>query len=131
MTSESQLDYQHFMKSLGSRIKEFRKQQGLSLRDMVVKHDYHDSQWRRFERSGVGNLNSLLRVARALNTSVSILLDGLGEYPSGALTRTTKKSSLVENATAQSRGTVQEGEGHSKERRSGVDRRKNADRRSS
>ena len=91
MTDHAQSDYQELMKALGSRIKQFRIERGLSLRDMVVKHDYHDSQWRRFERSGTGSLSSLLRIARAFNTSVSILLDGLGEYPAVNLEQLQKR----------------------------------------
>ena len=131
MTNESQIDYQQFMKALGTRIKEFRKQQGLSLRDMVVKHDYHDSQWRRFERSGVGNLNSLLRVAKALNISVSMLLDGIGEYQVEALKRMTKSQAAPKVPSAKNSEDVQAGEDDAQERRLGGDRRKDGERRSS
>ncbi len=86
MTEEgADLEYEAFQKALGRRIKEFRKERKLSLRDMVVKHGYHDSQWRRFERGGAANVQSLLRIAKALGTSLSILLDGLGEYSEEAL----------------------------------------------
>ncbi len=79
------LEYEAFQKALGRRIREFRKERKLSLRDMVVKHGYHDSQWRRFERGGPANVQSLLRISKALGTSLSILLDGLGEYSEEAL----------------------------------------------
>ncbi len=95
MTDELDVDYQQFMKALGARIKQFRKERGLSLRDMVVKHDYHDSQWRRFERSGAGSLNSLLKIAKAFNTSVSILLDGLGEHPTVSVAQIQKKQAAT------------------------------------
>ena len=129
MTNESEVNYQQFMKALGARIKEFRRQRGLTLRDMVVKHNYHDSQWRRFERSGVGNLSSLLRVAKALNISVSILLDGLGEYPAEALKRMTKSSIPAKLPSGKKSETFQAEESDIPERRSGEDRRSGQDRR--
>lgn len=95
MTDHVEAEYREFMKALGSRIKQFRMERGLSLRDMVVKYDYHDSQWRRFERSGASSLNALLRIAKAFNTTLSILLDGLGEYPGAAVEQ------LQKNQTSQ------------------------------
>ena len=74
-------DYSEFLKLLGMRIKQMRNERGLSLRDMVVKHNYHDSQWRKYERGGPINVPSLLKIAKAFGTSLSALLDGLGEYP--------------------------------------------------
>jgi transcriptional regulator with XRE-family HTH domain len=74
-------DYEDFLRALGKRIKQLRNERGWSLRDMVVHHGYHDSQWRRMERGGAGNVQSLLKIARAFQISLSTLLDGLGEYP--------------------------------------------------
>jgi transcriptional regulator with XRE-family HTH domain len=74
-------DYAEFLKLLGMRIKQMRRERGLSLRDMVVKHNYHDSQWRKYERGGPINVPSLLKIAKAFGTSLSTLLEGLGEYP--------------------------------------------------
>jgi transcriptional regulator with XRE-family HTH domain len=85
------VDYEAFLKDLGCRIKQFRKERGLSLRDMVVKHGYHDSQWRRYERGGAANMHSLLKIAKAFGTSLSILLDGLGEFPAENLSEIKKK----------------------------------------
>jgi transcriptional regulator with XRE-family HTH domain len=74
-------DYAEFLKLLGMRIKQMRKERGLSLRDMVVKHNYHDSQWRRYERGGPINVPSLLKIAKSFGTSLSAIVEGLGEYP--------------------------------------------------
>lgn len=83
MNDDAEVYYAQFMKALAGRIKTFRKERGLSLRDMVVKHDYHDSQWRKYEREGASSVSSLLRIARALDTTLTVLLDGLVDYPSG------------------------------------------------
>ncbi len=116
MTNEA--DYEQFMKALGARIKQFRKERGLSMRDMIVKHGYHDTQWRRFERSGAGTLSSLLRIAKSFNTSVSILLDGLGDFPSREVSRVVKNTSQTAPT-----GMVP---GGGPDRRKGHDRRKNS-----
>jgi transcriptional regulator with XRE-family HTH domain len=77
-------DYAVFLKLLGARIKRLRKERGLSLRDMVVKHNYHDSQWRKYERGGPINVPSLLKIAKSFGISLSALLEGLGEYPAAS-----------------------------------------------
>ena len=74
-------DYEHFQKALGKRLQKLRKERGFSLRDMTVLHGYADSQWRRMEREGVGTTQSLLRIARAFQTTIGDLLEGLGQYP--------------------------------------------------
>jgi transcriptional regulator with XRE-family HTH domain len=74
-------DYKYFLKALGARIKEMRKKKGWSLRDMVILHDYHDSQWRKFESGGSMNVQSLIRIANVFEMPVSKLVEGLGEYP--------------------------------------------------
>ena len=56
-------EYKAFLGHTAKRIKELRRQRGLTLRDMVVVHGYHDSNWRRMEREGVGRVQSLLRIA--------------------------------------------------------------------
>ncbi len=68
------------LKMLGSKIRQVRVERGLSVRDMVVRHNYHDAQWRRYEKGAALTVPSLLRIAKALGTSVAILLDGVGEY---------------------------------------------------
>ena len=80
-TQDVDQDYEDFLKALAKRIKVMRNQRGLTLRDMVLKHGYHDSQWRRMEREGAGGIQSLLRIEKAFDVSLSVLLDGLGEYP--------------------------------------------------
>ncbi len=84
-TQDVDQDYEDFLKLLATQIKKMRLERGLTLRDMVVTHGYHDSQWRRMEREGAGGVQSLLRIAKAFGISLSVLLDGLGEYPKEAV----------------------------------------------
>lgn len=78
-------DYGQFLKELGGRIKQLRHERGLSLRDMIVIHGYADSQWRRYERGGSVNVQTLLRICNAFKISLCVLLDGLGEYPTASV----------------------------------------------
>ena len=78
-------DYGQFLKELGGRIKQLRNERGLSLRDMIVTHGYADSQWRRYERGGSVNVQTLLRICNAFKISLCVLLDGLGEYPTASV----------------------------------------------
>ena len=68
------------LRDLGRRIRQTRLDRGLSVRDMVINHDYHDAQWRRFENGASLTVPSLIRIAKALGTSLAILLDGVGEF---------------------------------------------------
>ena len=93
-------EYEQFLKTLGGRIKQLRKERGLSLRDMVLQHGYNDSQWRKYERGGSINLQSLLKVAKVFGISLSKLLDGLGEYPESSIAAIEKKRSPTKRAGA-------------------------------
>jgi transcriptional regulator with XRE-family HTH domain len=93
-------EYDKFLKTLGGRIKELRKERGLSLRDMVLQHGYNDSQWRKYERGGSINLQSLLKVARVFGISLSKLLDGLGEYPALSIAAIEQKHSPKKRPSA-------------------------------
>jgi transcriptional regulator with XRE-family HTH domain len=85
MADEFGPDYGQFLKELGARIKLLRNERGLSLRDMIVTHGYADSQWRRYERGGSVNVQTLLRICNAFKISLCVLLDGLGEYPAASV----------------------------------------------
>jgi transcriptional regulator with XRE-family HTH domain len=69
-------DYKAFLAHTAKRIKELRRERGLTLRDMVVVHGYHDSNWRRMEREGVGSVQSLLRIAKAFGLPLTMLTGG-------------------------------------------------------
>lgn len=129
MTNEAGLAYEQYMKALGARIKQIRKARGLSLRDMVVKHDYHDSQWRRFERSGTGSVSSLLKIAKAFNISISILLDGLGEYSTASVAQLKNKEEALQDGGSEVNETSALQQEGALDRRKSPDRRTNPDRR--
>ncbi len=90
-TQDVDQDYDEFLKALARQIKKMRIERGLTLRDMVVTHGYHDSQWRRMEREGAGGVQSLLRISKAFGISLSTLLDGLGKYPKEPLATIERK----------------------------------------
>lgn len=90
-------DYEHFQKALGKRLQKLRKERGFSLRDMTVLHGYAESQWRRMEREGVGTTQSLLRIARAFQTTIGDLLEGLGQYPKVPVKGKTQRHSPQSN----------------------------------
>ena len=91
MSEEFDLEYEAFLKALGTRIKQLRNERGLTLKDMTIRHNYHDSQWRRYERGGSINVQSLLKIAKVFQTSLCDLLDGLGEYPAVPVSEIAKK----------------------------------------
>ena len=64
MTVAHDAEYDALLKELGQRIKQMRKARGWSQRDMVVKHGYNDSQWRKYERGGGITLHSLVRLSK-------------------------------------------------------------------
>ena len=72
-------EYSELLKALGKRIKTLRKERGLTLRQMEIIHGYRDSDWRRLERAGAGNMALLLKVAKGFKISLSTLLKGLEE----------------------------------------------------
>jgi transcriptional regulator with XRE-family HTH domain len=88
------VDYKGFLAALGVRIKEFRKDRGWTLRDMVIQHGYHDSQWRKYESGGGLTIPSLLRIAALYKVSLTKLLDGLAEYPAEPLPEIKPKKSI-------------------------------------
>lgn len=84
-------DYKAFLKALGVRIRLLRKERSLSLRDMVVLHGYHDSQWRKYESGGGLTIQSMLRIAKVLKLSICELIDGLDKFPASEAPESKKK----------------------------------------
>ncbi len=78
MTAQLDSESVEHLRLLGERIKKVRLERGLTVRDMVIEHDYHDAQWRRYENGASLTVPSLFRIAKALGVSLSILLDGIG-----------------------------------------------------
>ncbi len=101
-------EYTQFLKTLGNRIKQLRKERGYSLRDMVIHHGYNDSQWRRYERGGAINVHSLMKIAKLFEMSLSTLLDGLAEYPQASIQDIKKQRAPTSAATKGKKKTKQD-----------------------
>ena len=56
-------DYKQFSAALGERVKQLRKERGLTLRALVVEHDFHLTQIQRIEQGNGISVPTLLRVA--------------------------------------------------------------------
>jgi transcriptional regulator with XRE-family HTH domain len=76
-------EYKAFLTHTAKRIKELRRERGLTLRDMVVIHGYHDSNWRRMEREGVGSVQGLLRIGKAFAVPLTTLISGADDHLAG------------------------------------------------
>ena len=86
------LEFRLPLKDLGRRIRQVRLDRGLSVREMVIKHNYHDAQWRRYEAGASLTVPSLLRIAKVLETSLALLLEGVGDYSASEATpKSTKR----------------------------------------
>ncbi len=89
-------EYSAFLKMLGARIKQLRKERKLSLRDVVVKHGYQDSQWRSYESGGSLNVRSLLRIAEVLRVPLAELVMDLDKRKRPKRVRATAASKSSE-----------------------------------
>jgi len=74
-------EYDCFLKALGTRIKQLRKDKKFNMRDIMIATGYYDAQWRKYESGGSMNFQSLLKIALALDVSLGELFDGLGQWP--------------------------------------------------
>lgn len=74
-------EFKRFLKALGIRIKTLRKDKNFNMRDIMIATGYYDTQWRKYEAGGSMNLQSLMKVALALDVSLAELFDGLAEWP--------------------------------------------------
>lgn len=81
MATFTDQEYKSFLQTLGARIKQLRKEKKLRLIDIMIRTGYYDAQWRKYESGGSLNVGSLMKVAQALDVSLSTLLDGLGQWP--------------------------------------------------
>jgi hypothetical protein len=69
-------EYKVFLAHTAKLFDPLRSARRLTLRDMVVVHGYHDSNWRRMEREGVGSVQGLLRIAKAFEVPLTTLTAG-------------------------------------------------------
>jgi transcriptional regulator with XRE-family HTH domain len=70
--------YESFLKELGARLKQMRKERGWTYRSMVVDHSFHISHWQGFENGKGISLRSLFRVCEVFKISLEELVRGLG-----------------------------------------------------
>jgi transcriptional regulator with XRE-family HTH domain len=84
-------DYDSFLVAFGLRVRELRLARGLTVRDMVLQHGYHDSYWRRIEAGSQGmSMRSMLRLADVFDVPVSELVSNVEGKP-GAKKKPTRK----------------------------------------
>jgi transcriptional regulator with XRE-family HTH domain len=70
--------FELFLKELGARLKQMRKERGWTYRSMVVDHSFHISHWQGFENGKGISLRSLFRVCEVFQISLEELVRGLG-----------------------------------------------------
>jgi transcriptional regulator with XRE-family HTH domain len=71
-------DYKEFSAALGKRVKQMRKERGLTLRALVVQHGFHLTQIQRIEKGDGLSVPTLLRIAEVFQIPLEKLIDGLG-----------------------------------------------------
>jgi transcriptional regulator with XRE-family HTH domain len=75
-------EYDSFMVAFGRRVREMRLARGLTVRDMVLRHGYHDSYWRRVESGSQGlSMRSMLRLADVFDVPLSELVSNVEGKP--------------------------------------------------
>ena len=72
-------DYKKFSAELGKRVKQLRKERGLTLRDLIVKFDFHLTQIQRIEKGDGLSVPTLLRIAEVFEIPIEKLVAGLGK----------------------------------------------------
>lgn len=79
-TSERHLryDYNVFSIELGKRIRQLRKDSGLTLRALIVHHGFHLTQIQRIEKGDGISVPMLLRIAQTFQVPLEKLVAGLG-----------------------------------------------------
>lgn len=76
-------DYKKFSAALGRRIRQLRKERGLTLRALVVQHDFHLTQIQRIEKGDGLSVPTLLRLAETFQIPLEKLIANLGVVEGG------------------------------------------------
>jgi transcriptional regulator with XRE-family HTH domain len=71
-------DYRAFSVELGEKIKQLRKGSWLTLRNLIVQHDFHLTQIQRIERGEGISVPTLLRAAEVFQIPLEKLVEGVG-----------------------------------------------------
>lgn len=74
-------EFTAFLKILGRRIRATRKSKNISMRDIMISSGYYDAQWRKYELGGSMTLETLMKVALALDAPLSELFGELEQWP--------------------------------------------------
>jgi transcriptional regulator with XRE-family HTH domain len=75
-------DYKAFSAELGKKIKQLRKESGLTLRALIVQHNFHLTQIQRIEKGEGISVPTLLRIAEVFQIPLEKLVEGVGLVPS-------------------------------------------------
>ena len=76
--SKLRYDYKKFAAALGKRVKQLRKERGLTLRDLIREHDFHLTQIQRIEKGDGLSIPTLLRISEVFQIPVETLIAGIG-----------------------------------------------------
>lgn len=76
--------YDLFVEELGAKLKQMRKDRGWTLRDMVVDHHLHLTQWQRLESGKGVSTPSLLRICEVFDVGLAQLVGELGQVEAAA-----------------------------------------------
>jgi hypothetical protein len=76
-------DYKIFSAELGKRIRQLRKESGLTLRALIVQHGFHLTQIQRIEKGDGISVPMLLRIAQTFQVPLEDLVAGLGKVAEG------------------------------------------------
>jgi transcriptional regulator with XRE-family HTH domain len=74
-----QAEYRRFLEALGRRIRLHRKRRGWTQAQVNWNGRFYESHWRRIEQGKTMSLQTLLRISRMFDVSVSELVAGLDE----------------------------------------------------
>ena len=71
--------YEDFLRELGAKLRKMRKDQGWTLRQMIVHHGFHLAQWQGFEKGKGISVPTLLRLCDVFNVTLEELVGGIGK----------------------------------------------------
>ena len=74
-----QYDYGRFLVELGARVKQLRKDRGLSHRRMIADFGFHLGQLAKIENGGAVNAQTLLKLCAAFDLTLEDLVRGVGQ----------------------------------------------------
>lgn len=72
-------DCKAFYVELGKRIRQLRKESGLTIRALIVQHGFHTTQIQRIEKGDGISVPMLLRIAQTFQVPLENLIAGLGK----------------------------------------------------